>query len=47
MPEIQLPDLEGVGDGLLGGTGFGGEFLDLPEIAEITLFGSEQSAGND
>jgi hypothetical protein len=48
MPEIQLPDLEGVGDGLLGGTGFGdGQFMDLPDISQMSLFGTEDSIGND
>jgi hypothetical protein len=46
MPEIQLPDLEGVGDGLMGGVG-GGEFMDLPDIGELSAFGSEVSSGND
>ena len=39
MPEIQLPDLMGTGEGLLGGSGLGGEFLDLPDVGEMTLFG--------
>jgi hypothetical protein len=47
MPEIQLPDLMGTGEGLLGGTGFGGEFLDLPEIGELSAFGSDTTTGND
>ncbi len=47
MPEIQLPDLMGTGEGLLGGTGFGGEFMDLPEIPTISIMGSEQSIGSD
>ncbi len=47
MPEIQLPDLQGTGEGLLGGTGFGGEFLDLPEIGELSVFGSDVTTGND
>jgi hypothetical protein len=48
MPEIQLPDLMGDGDGLLGGAGEGsGDFLDLPEFSQPTLFGDGQSAGND
>jgi hypothetical protein len=46
MPDIQLPDLEGVGDGLLGGSGFG-EFMDLPEVEQITVLGSENSIGSD
>ncbi len=48
MPEIQLPDLVGTGEGLMGGVGAGGgDFLDLPEIGQTTLFGDGQSAGND
>ncbi|MBN2164617.1 MAG: hypothetical protein JXR25_10665 [Pontiellaceae bacterium] len=48
MPEIQLPDLMGAGEGLLGeGTGLGGEFLDLPEIKQISAFGNDISSGND
>jgi hypothetical protein len=47
MPEIQLPDLQGVGDGLMGGLGAGG-FLDMPDLSKTTsLFGSEESVGND
>jgi RNase P/RNase MRP subunit p29 len=47
MPEIQLPDLMGTGDGLMDGTGLGGDFLDLPEIEELSVFGSEITTGND
>ncbi len=47
MPEIQLPDLMGTGEGLLGGTGVGGEFMDLPEIGQMSLFGGGVSSGND
>ncbi len=48
MPEIQLPDLMGSGEGLLGGSGGGaGMFMDLPEIQEVSLFGTEDSIGND
>ncbi|MBN2163183.1 MAG: hypothetical protein JXR25_00020 [Pontiellaceae bacterium] len=47
MPEIQLPDLVGAGDGLMGGIGIGGDFLDLPEVGEPTVFGGETSSGND
>ena len=48
MPEIQIPDLVGDGEGLLGGLGDGGDFImDLPEIGEVTVFGSGQSVGND
>ncbi len=48
MPEIQLPDLMGTGEGLLGGgDGLGGEFMDLPEIGEMSIFGTPESSGND
>ena len=47
MPEIKLPDLVGTGEGLLGGSGAGGQFLDLPDIEQITVFGTEMSIGND
>ena len=33
--------------GLLGGTGLGGEFMDLPEIQEVSLFGGGVTSGND
>ncbi len=45
MPEIQLPDLVGTGEGLMGGTGFGGEFLDLPEIGQTSLFAKRRFGG--
>ena len=48
MPEIQIPDLMGSGEGLLGSLGDGaGDFLDIPDIGEITQFGGSQSVGND
>ena len=47
MPEIQLPDLMGAGTGLMEGTGFGGEFLDLPDVGEMTVFGGGMTSGND
>lgn len=47
MPEIQIPDLVGTGEGLLGGLGTGGEFMDLPEIDTVSLMGAGQSIGND
>ena len=48
MPEIQLPDIAGTGDGLLNGVGIGaGEFMDLPEIGKTSLFGGGQTSGND
>lgn len=47
MPEIQLPDMDGGGEGLLGGTGIGGEFLELPEFKTISTLGTEDSIGSD
>jgi len=47
MPEIQLPDLMGAGEGLLGGTDLGGEFLEMPAVASLTLMGSTESIGSD
>ncbi len=47
MPEIQLPDLMGTGDGLMGGTGLGGEFLDLPEISQVSIMGTQETVGSD
>lgn len=45
MPDIQLPDMVGTGEGLLGSTVAGGdEFLELPEISERVLFGCEAAA---
>ncbi|MEN8254708.1 MAG: SHD1 domain-containing protein [Verrucomicrobiota bacterium] len=46
MPEIQLPELggmggEGLGEGIVGG------FDMMPDLSEPTLFGSSQSIGND
>ncbi len=47
MPEIQLPDLMGTGEGLIGGIGLGGEFLDLPDLTSVTIMGSVHSIGSD
>jgi hypothetical protein len=48
MPEIQIPDLVGSGDGLLSGLGdAGGDLIDLPDIGEVTVFGGNTSIGND
>ena len=44
MPDIQLPEMSGIGDGL--GGDFGGFDL-MPDLGEPTLFGSSQSIGND
>lgn len=47
MPEIQIPDLVGTGEGLLSGIGSGGEFMDLPDISKTSLFGGGVTTGND
>jgi hypothetical protein len=48
MPEIQIPDLVGTGDGLMSGLGgAGGDFMDIPEIEEMTVFGGAESIGSD
>lgn len=44
MPDIQLPELSGVSDGL--NTGIGGFDL-MPNLNETTLFGGGQTIGND
>ena len=44
MPDIQLPEMTGMGDGLSGGLG---GFELMPDVGEVTLFGSGQSIGND
>lgn len=45
MPDIQLPEMSGMGEGLGGGLGEG--FDILPDLSEVTIFGSGQSIGND
>ena len=45
MPDIELPEMSGMGDGL--GDGFGGGFDMMPDLGELTLFGGDQSIGND
>ncbi len=45
MPDIQLPELGGIGEGL-GGGGLEGLIL-MPEMEDIAVFGSGQSIGND
>jgi hypothetical protein len=48
MPEIQIPDLMGTGEGLLSGLGgAAGDFMDIPDIGEVTQFGDAQSIGGD
>ena len=44
MPDIQLPELSGVADGL--SAGLGGFDL-MPDLNEMTLFGGGQTIGND
>jgi len=44
MPEIQLPEMSGMGEGLGGGLG---GFDIMPDFDEVSAFGSGQSIGND
>ncbi|MDF7825482.1 hypothetical protein P4B35_15755 [Pontiellaceae bacterium B12227] len=44
MPDIQLPEMSGLGEGLAGGIG---GFEIMPDLSEVTMFGSGQSIGND
>ncbi|MDF7823422.1 SHD1 domain-containing protein [Pontiellaceae bacterium B12227] len=44
MPDIQLPEMSGMGEGLAGGIG---GFEIIPDLDEVTLFGGGQSIGND
>jgi len=44
MPDIQLPEMSGMGDGLDGGLG---GFEIMPDLDEVSVFGSGQSIGND
>lgn len=46
MPDIQLPEMSGIGEGF-GGEGMGGGFDMMPDLAAVTLLGSGQSIGND
>jgi hypothetical protein len=46
MPDMQLPEMSGMGDGLGGGIG-GGIDMMMPDIEEISVFGSEKSIGSD
>jgi len=44
MPDIQLPEMSGMGEGL--GGGIGGFDL-MPDLGDVTIFGSGQSIGSD
>jgi len=44
MPDIQLPEMSGMGEGLGGGIG---GFDMMPDLGDITIFGSGQSIGSD
>jgi len=44
MPDIQLPEMSGLGEGLADGIG---GFDMMPDLGEVTVFGSGQSIGND
>ncbi|MEE9368304.1 MAG: hypothetical protein V3V05_05510 [Pontiella sp.] len=44
MPDIQLPEMSGMGDALAGGVG---GFDIAPDLGEISVFGGGQSIGND
>jgi len=44
MPDIQLPEMSGMGEGLAGGLG---GFDMLPDFEDVSVFGSGQSIGND
>lgn len=44
MPDIQLPEMSGMGEGLAGGIG---GFEIMPNMEEVSVFGGGQSIGND
>ncbi|MEN8255023.1 MAG: hypothetical protein ABFR33_06090, partial [Verrucomicrobiota bacterium] len=44
MPDIQLPEMSGMGEGLGGGIG---GFDMMPDLETTSVFGSEQTVGND
>ena len=44
MPDIQLPEMSGMTDGLVGGIG---GFEIMPNLDQVTLFGGGQTIGND
>jgi hypothetical protein len=45
MPDIQLPELSGMGEGFSGDVGVGFDLI--PNLNEVSVFGSSQSIGND
>ena len=45
MPDIQLPEMSGPGDGL--DDGLAVEFDMMPDLGDITIFGDPKSIGND
>ena len=45
MPDMQLPEMSGLGDDL--GGGIGGGFDLMPDIGDMTIFGGGQTIGND
>jgi len=44
MPDIQLPEMSGMSEGLAGGLS---GFDMMPDLGEVTIFGDGQSIGND
>jgi hypothetical protein len=44
MPDIQLPEMSGMSEGLVGGIG---GFEIMPDLESISVFGAGQSIGND
>ncbi len=44
MPDIQLPEMSGMAEGLGGGIG---GFDTMPDLGEVSIFGGGQSIGND
>ncbi|MEN8254627.1 MAG: SHD1 domain-containing protein [Verrucomicrobiota bacterium] len=45
MPDIQLPEMSGMGEGL--GEGIAGGFDMMPDLGDVSVFGSAQTIGND
>ncbi len=44
MPDIQLPEMSGLGEGLVGNVG---GFDLLPDLSDVSVFGGGQSVGNE